>query len=266
MDEHLVRPDATLAYSTDGPASAARAAVVAHALAVSRRWEDAAGIFDWRPVVDVPARLVRFDTRGHGESTGAPIDQEYRWPSLARDLIAVADAVSPEAPVDGVGESTGCGVVLWAAHLSPRRFRRLVLAIPPTHGAARVEQAGLYRAAASMIEVRGIESFKRVQAVAPPPPILRDGGWSRASDVAVPDDLLPSVLRGAAGSVFPTDEALAEIGLPTLILAWDSDPSHPIATAEHLAERLPNASVEVAETPEDVRGWGRRAAAFLALP
>ncbi|HET6826022.1 MAG TPA: alpha/beta fold hydrolase [Amnibacterium sp.] len=266
MDEHLVRPDATLAYSTEGPADAGRTAVVAHALAVSRKWEDDAGIFDWRAVTEVPARLVRFDTRGHGESTGAPIAEEYRWPALARDLLAVADVVSPDAPVDGVGESTGCGVVLWAAHLSPGRFRRLVLAIPPTYGAARVEQAGLYRAAASMIEVRGIESYQRLQAVAPPPPILREGGWTRASDIAVPDDLLPSVLRGAAGSVLPTDDALAEIDPPTLILAWDADPSHPLTTAEHLVERLPNASVDVARTPEDVRGWGRRAAAFLALP
>jgi 3-oxoadipate enol-lactonase len=266
MDEHLVRPDATLAYSTEGRPDAARTAVVAHALAVSRQWEDDAGVFDWRPVTEVPARLVRFDTRGHGESTGAAIAEEYRWPALARDLIAVADTVSPDAPVDGVGESTGCGVALWAAHLAPRRFRRLVLAIPPTYGADRVEQAGLYRAAASMIEVRGIESYQRLQTVAPPPPILREGGWSRASRIAVPDELLPSVLRGAAGSVLPIDEALAEIELPTLILAWGTDPSHPITSAEHLAERLPNASLEVARTPDDVRGWGRRAAAFLALP
>jgi 3-oxoadipate enol-lactonase len=263
MDEYLDRPGARIAWSGSGPSDAAHALVVTHALATSREWEDEAGILDWSPVADAGARLVRYDSRGHGASSGEPAPEHYRWPGLAQDLLALADAVSPERPVDAMGESTGCGTLLWAVLSAPQRFRRLVFVIPPTRGPARAEQAELYTAAAEMIEVLGIDSWRRLIAAAVPAPILQAGGWPRTTRVAVRDDLLPSVLRGAAASAFPDDDALRSIRHPALILAWDTDPSHPVETAEHLAQQLPNSALEIATTPDAVRGWGARAAAFL---
>lgn len=263
MDEHLDRPGAGIAYSAGGPADAARRVVVTHALATSREWEDEAGILDWSPVAQAGARLVRYDTRGHGASTGEAVPEHYRWPSLAEDLLAVADVVAPDRPVDAIGESTGCGTLLWAVLTAPHRFRRLVLVIPPTMGRARAEQAQLYIGAAEMIEVLGIESWRRLMSAAVPAPILEAGGWTRITRVAVRDDLLPAVLRGAAASTFPSDDALGAIAQPALILAWDTDPSHPVETAEHLAGLLPNSALEIATTPDAIRAWGARAAAFL---
>lgn len=264
MDSYLDRPNARIAYSTTGPENAARTLVVAHSLATSRQWEDEAGVFDWSPVAAAGSRLVRFDTRGHGESPGEPDPEAYRWSALAEDLTAVADAVSPGQPVDALGESTGCGVLVRAAVRAPERFRRLVLAAPPTSFESREAQAQLYLAAAEMIELRGVAAWQRLVSVAPPAPILREGGWTRSPNVAVRDHLVPSVLRGAAASTFPEGEVLATLTQPTLILAWDTDFSHPLETAEFLAANLPNAVLEIARTPDDIRGWGERAAAFLA--
>lgn len=263
MDDHVDRPGARIAYSADGPSDAEHVVVVTHALATSREWEDEAGILDWSPVARAGGRVVRYDSRGHGASTGEAAAEHYQWPVMAQDLLAVADAVSPHRPVDAISESTGCGTLLWAVLAAPERFRRLLLVIPPTRGAARAEQAELYRAAADMIELLGIDAWRRLVAAAVPAPILAAGGWTRTDLVAVKDDLLPSVLRGAAASAFPDDEALRGIRHPALILAWDTDASHPLETAQHLAQQLPGSTLEIATTPDAIRTWGDRAAAFL---
>lgn len=264
MDEYLERPQARIAFSRSGPDDAEHTLVVAHSLATSRRWEDEAGVFDWSPVTGAGHRLVRFDSRGHGESSGPDAEEQYRWPVLAEDLLAVSGAVSPAAPVDGLGESTGCGALLWAVLAAPERFRRLVLVVPPTMGPARAEQAELYRAAAELIELRGPEAWQRMLTAAVPPVILQEGGWSRPTWIPVWNELVPSVLRGAASSVFPDEDALRSIRQPTMILTWDTDPSHPVSTAEHLAAHLPTSTLEVAATADAVRAWGRRAAEFLS--
>jgi pimeloyl-ACP methyl ester carboxylesterase len=263
MDQYVDRPGARIAYRGSGPSGAPHTVVVTHALATSREWEDEAGILDWSPVADAGSRLVRYDTRGHGASSGDTATERYTWPFLAGDLLAVADTVSPDRPVDALSESTGCGTLLWAVLTAPHRFRRLALVIPPTRGEARAEQAELYTGAADMIEVLGIDSWRHLVAAAVPPPILQEGGWAKTTRIAVKDDLLPAVLRGAAASTFPDDAALRTIQQPTLILAWDTDPSHPVGTAEHLGRQLPNSTLEIATTPEAIRGWGARAAAFL---
>jgi 3-oxoadipate enol-lactonase len=263
VDQYLERSDARIAYDSAGPVGAEHTLVVAHSLATSRAWEDEAGILQWGPVTESGHRLIRFDSRGHGESSGRAVAEEYAWPSLAEDLVAICDAVSPDRPVDGLGESTGCGVLLRAVLAKPRRFRRLVLVIPPTMGSERAEQAELYTAAASMIDLRGAGSWERILTSAAPAPILQLGGWTRPSWVPVRDELIPSVLRGAAASTFPLDEELRTVRQSVLILTWDTDPSHPLTTAEHLAEQLPDSVLEVATSPDEIRSWAGRAAAFL---
>jgi pimeloyl-ACP methyl ester carboxylesterase len=264
VDEYLERPQARLAYNVDGDGDGTPV-VVAHSFLASRQLEDTLGIFDWRPVRAVGHRLIRFDSRGHGESSGRADEQDYRWPALADDLLAVLDAAEPTgAPVDAIGESTGCGSLLWAVVRAPERFRRLVLVIPPTIGDERQEQAQIYLAGASLIELRGAEAWSRLVDNFPPVPLLDQGGWARARSVPVSLELLPSVLRGAAASDMPADEVLATVQQPTLVLAWRSDPNHPDASATHLADVLPHSEVEIAEQPDDVRGWGERVARFLA--
>ena len=47
-----------------------------------------------------------------------------------------------------------------------------------------------------------------------------------------------ALYRGAAMSDLPRPEQIATLNIPTTILAWAEDPSHPLATAEALVELL----------------------------
>ncbi len=228
--------------------------------------EDELGVFDWSPVSDTGERVVRFDRRGHGASTGRPVSEDYEWAALAQDFLAVAEMVSPNAPVDGLGQSTGCGTMLWAACKAPYRFRRLVLVVPPTSGEDRSRQRDLYLTGAALIEQRGIEALRRAEAMLPQALILTAGGWPRLTAPAVSDELLPAVLRGAAASDLPDDEMLSALKQEALILAWEADENYPLASARRLAQLLPNARLEIAEAPDTIRHWGTRVAEFLTSP
>jgi pimeloyl-ACP methyl ester carboxylesterase len=80
---------------------------------------------------------------------------------------------------------------------------------------------------------------------------------------AVSEELLPSLLRGIASTDLPEPDAIARITLPVLILAWATDPVHPVETAQRLAELLPSAELRVADSVEDMAHWGSAAADFL---
>ena len=263
-DAQLPRPGTALVFAPAPTDDGRRVVVSAHGLTSSRADEDARGIFDWSAVDDVDAVLVRYDARGHGESTGRPEPADYAWTTLADDLLALIDAVSPDAPVDAIGASMGTATILWAAMRRPDRFRRLVLAIPPTAWQTRAAQVEGYLAAASIAEQHGIDAFVEAMAEQPQAEILTAGGWAdEPTRPSVGIDLLPSVLRGAAISDLPDTAEVARLQHPTLLLPWATDPGHPVSTAQVLADVLPASTLEVAEDPDAIRGWGRRAAEFL---
>lgn len=81
----------------------------------------------WRGVMEQLApdfHVVAYDTRGMGASTGPEGDEGYRVSELASDLFAVADAVSPEAPVHVLGHDWG-SVQSWEAVCSPAAVDRI---------------------------------------------------------------------------------------------------------------------------------------------
>ncbi|MFI6266625.1 hypothetical protein [Micromonospora sp. NPDC051006] len=61
------------------------------------------------------------------------------------------------------------------------------------------------------------------------------------------------MVRGAAATDLPRDEALRTTTHPTLILARETDPCHPVSTAELLARVPPDAHLHVSATAADVR-------------
>jgi len=77
-------------------------------------------------------RLLRYDARGHGRSTGRKVPEDYQWQSLADDLLRLLDHWFPGERVHGVGPSMGTGTLLHAASREPDRFTGLTLMVPPT--------------------------------------------------------------------------------------------------------------------------------------
>lgn len=255
-------PGARLAYSDLGSGPVA---VYAHGLTSSRAVDATLGWLDWAPVVRAGRRLLAYDARGHGGSSGRPVPEDCTWDALAGDLLALLDAVAPAGPVSALGSSMGTGTVLHAVLRQPERFDRLVLAAPPTAWETRAAQAGTYRGAADLVEHQGAGAFLALVASAPRPAVFADlEHYPPVPDVAAA--LLPSVLRGAAASDLPDREALRQVAQPCLVLAWDGDPGHPVSSAEQLCALLPDAQLVVARTPADLRRWGSLAASFLSPP
>jgi pimeloyl-ACP methyl ester carboxylesterase len=174
------------------------------------------------------------------------------------------DAVGVDQPMDFAGSSLGADMALRAAIAAPDRLRRLVLVIPPVaweSGAGQAKQ--WYFDTADDIEKRGAAAWRDEWSRAEPFPIF--AGYPKfdlTPDVA--DDLLPSVLRGAGMSDLPAQEDIAALRHPTLILAWDTDPLHPVSTAERLRELIPGSELHVAKSVDEIKTWTARAAEFLA--
>ena len=76
---------AGLAYETSG--SGPRV-IWGHGLSMNRVSDAALGQLDWSRI---PAAVVRYDARGHGESESTPALDGYSWEELGRDQLALAD-------------------------------------------------------------------------------------------------------------------------------------------------------------------------------
>lgn len=246
-------------------AGAGPLAVYAHGGFVSRAAEDRMGLFDWEPVVRAGHRLVRYDARGHGRSTGDPVDRDYTYRSLGGDLLALLDHLGASAPAAAMGASMGCGTVLHAAVRAPARFSRLVLLIPPTAWTTRPAHARANRESADTVEREGRDAWLATRAQRPRPAVLADVPELPPTPA---ERLLPAVLRGLAASDLPSPAEVATLRQPVLVLGWADDPGHPLSTAQTLAHVLPRAELHVSRTRADIRTWGNRIAEYLsrALP
>lgn len=197
-------------------------------------------------------RLLRYDARGHGHSTGRPVPEDYRWSALAEDLLLLLEDFFPGEQVHGVGPSMGTGTLLHAAVREPDRFSGLTLLLPPTAWATRAAQCADYERLAGFIERFGMQRFVAASRTMPRPPAT----VGRPDTVPhVSGELLPSVYRGAARSDLPDPERIARLTAPTTVLAWTEDPAHPLSTAQALVELLPGATLQVAAAPEQVSRW-----------
>ncbi|GAA4178690.1 alpha/beta hydrolase [Gryllotalpicola koreensis] len=236
----------------------------AHGMTSSGWAQERGGMFDWSPVSDAGHRLVRYDARGHGASTGTTAEGDYTWPELAQDLLALLDHIAPGEQVDGMGSSMGTATLIYAALAEPSRFRRLVLTSAPTAWQTRAGQAEVYRNLATLIETRGLGAFLELMASNEAPlPEAFQGLDADAFTPQVGEALAPTVLRGAALSDLPPVDAIAAIDVPVLLLPWAGDPGHPVVTSEILRDSLPNARMQLGRSLAQLRGWGEEAAEFL---
>lgn len=174
-------------------------------------------------------RVVRFDQRGHGESSAPP--GPYQRLDLARDAIAVLDALEiPRAVL--VGHSMG-GIVSMATALAfPDRVAGLVLV--GTASRCNEKTAAWYERIAQSGEREGNAGLAR-------------SIYGRKSSKQVHGDAagIAQVTR-MLGSLYsdPLTPQLAEIACPVRLLVGENDPMGPRASI-HIEEALPDARLEV---------------------
>ena len=248
-----------LAYEEQG---AGPVVLSAHGLTASRAAVEKLALADFSPVSRA-FRFVSYDARGHGASTGTTSPADYAWSALSQDMLALADLLSPAAAVSCIGLSMGTGTLLHAALRAPQRFDRLVLTAPPTAWATRAAQTQFYERIATFAEESSPEKLRELFRKSPAAPIFHDVP-THPVDPDIPHAFVPAVFRGAGLSDLPSPEALSTLEHRALILAWDTDPGHPVSTAERLHELLKNSELHISKTSADIRTWGERVLQFLS--
>ena len=233
------------------------ALIWSHGLMSSIVCEDSMGLLEWH---DFPRdkRLIRYDARGHGRSEATFKRNDYHWRNLASDLIAIADEFGGKRFIAG-GQSMGCATSLYTGLLVPDRIEKLVLMNPPTCWEARASQAGLYNKMATIGGVLGGTILAKLMGNHLDR--LLPGWLIDAKGEPIKGMLegfkplqrrtLYTLFRGAAITDLLSKKELSTLQIPTLILAWSEDQTHPVEVADELSRILPQSELVIAKGYDD---------------
>ena len=231
---------------------------------VGDRWNGAgatiallhAGVCDRRCWREVGARLgaagrdvVAYDRRGFGDVP--PADEPFRH---VDDLLAVLDAVSPDAPAWLVGSSMGGKVALDAALEAPERIAGLVLLAPAISGDPELDDEaynaatdGLADAIDAAWTAGAVEECNRLEVRlwldGPAGPEGRVSGPPRELALDMNRIVIANGESDADGaSGLDAASRVHEIAIPAIVACGDLDVSIKVRRSAELADALPNAT------------------------
>jgi 3-oxoadipate enol-lactonase len=217
------------------------------------------------PVFEKQFRVLRYDTRGHGQSSLTP--GPYSIEQLGKDVLNLLDALKLDR-VHFCGLSMGGMIGMWLAMNAPERLNKLVLCntgakIGNAEGwNARIEtvrKGGMKSVAGGVIERWFTPAFR---AKAP-------------EEVAAIQNILENtqaegyVANCAAVRDFDARETISAIRAPTLVIAGGHDQATPPADGRFLADKISGARyAELAAAHlsniEDRDHFNQEVSAFLA--
>lgn len=180
-------------------------------------------------------RILRYDTRGHGESSVTPGD--YTIEQLGRDVIALLDALGMHR-VHFCGLSMGGSIGMWLGVHAPERLDHLVLCntaakigTPEVWSAriATVRSEGMKPVAAAVIERWFTPEFRTNHP--------EQVAWTRHMLENSPPDGYAS--NCAAVRDADLRSVLPRITAPVLIIYGAKDPVIPLAIVQYLASQIP---------------------------
>ncbi|HSP73318.1 MAG TPA: alpha/beta hydrolase [Gaiellaceae bacterium] len=223
------------------------------------------GRWAWEPLVDPLAesfRVVWYDNRGIGGSDKPA--GPYTAADLAEDAVQVLDERGIER-AHVVGTSLGGMVAQELALSHPERVEKLALLCTTAGGAggypfpeqtvrlmaeapALAPDVAMRRFVENAVSARGelVETLVARRAANPPDP----AGWQA---------------QAAASATFDAWERLAAIDKETLVLAGDEDNVVDWRNSQLLAERIPNARLQVFPGVGHLFFWERPAEVAAAL-
>lgn len=204
----------------------------------------------------VEGTRVFFHFAAHGASHESL--PEWNYDVLADELDDVARSVNATR---ALGVSMGAGAILRLLAHSPKRFERVALVMPAVLDSPR-ESPGLvrYRALATAASNRDVDAIRAYLAAEVPPQVPHTetlAAWLDAQATSFATPGMAQALRELPHHA-PLDDlaSLREVDIPVLILAQQGDDVHPVASAERLAQALPNAQLEVFDASGLL--WGHR--------
>ena len=202
---------------------------------------------DWVDVIDelrAGNDVIRFDHRGHGESTNTGDEASYTIDALTSDLLAVVDGLGIDR-FHLLGHSLGGIVSMRFAIAHADRLRSLILM--DTAGAAIIDEnaAVMFEAGIEMVRTNGLMSLYDLAA-----PALGDGprGDELRSRVRTKfSQMDPSAFVALGHALLSYDsmlDALSTLDLPTTVIVGEHDVGLRVG-GETLAETVPGARLVV---------------------
>ena len=189
--------------------------------------------------------VIRYDHRGTGRSERT--EGTYSVEALTDDMVGLLDELGQER-VLLVGHSTGgaIGLVLAARH--PERVERLVLY--GTWATLSPQMALCMDIRLKLLQAYGPDAYHRASPVFLFPPRYVCENWAAMEEslsLAAANSTTASILEARLRAVtgFDGKPYLADISCPTLVLVAQDDILTPLVSSEELADRIPNAVLQV---------------------
>jgi 3-oxoadipate enol-lactonase len=183
-------------------------------------------------------RILRYDTRGHGQSSVTPAD--YTIEQLGRDVLGLLDAL-------GIGRVHFCGlsmggmIGMWLGIHAPKRLHRLVL----SNTAARIGAKEMWNARIATVRKDGMKSVASAVIERWFTPEFRASFPEKVAHAQrMLENSPPEGYAACCAAIRDMDqrEAVAQIKTPTLVIYGERDPVTLATDAHFLKDRIPGAA------------------------
>jgi 3-oxoadipate enol-lactonase len=182
-------------------------------------------------------RLLRYDTRGHGQSSPTP--GPYSIEQLGKDVIALQDALDLDR-VHFCGLSMGGMIGMWLGANAPERLVHLVLC----NTGARIGTAEAWNTRIDAVQKNGMKSIASAVVERWFTPAFRQKApAATANTLKMIGETNPDGYAACCAAVrdFDFREQLSRIRIPTLVISGAQDPATPPADGRFLAQQIPSA-------------------------
>jgi 3-oxoadipate enol-lactonase len=186
------------------------------------------------PALEKQFRVLRYDTRGHGQSSVTP--GPYSIEQLARDVVALLDQLQLER-VHFCGLSMGGQTGMWLALNAPTRLNKLIL----SNTAAKIGTPEIWNARIEAVQKGGmtsvstavLERWFSVEFRAKSPAAVATA--KRMLESVNPEGYLANC---AAVRDFDARKTVAAMKIPTLVIAGTHDAATTSADGRYLAGQI----------------------------
>lgn len=182
-------------------------------------------------------RILRYDTRGHGESSVTPDD--YKIEQLGRDVLALLDALRLDR-VHFCGLSMGGMIGMWLGIHAPHRLHRLILC----NTAARIGTQEMWNARIATVRRDGMKSVATAVIERWFTPEFRASSPEKVAQAQrMLENSPPEGYASCCAAIRDMDqrEGVAQIKVPTLVIYGGKDPVTPPSDAHFLRDQIPGA-------------------------
>lgn len=189
------------------------------------------------PAFEQKFHLLRYDMRGHGQSSVPP--PPYSVLELAADVLALADSLDI-ADFHFCGLSIGGMIGMSLALNSPHRLHKLILCST----AAKIGTTDSWNTRIATVREKGMQEIARGTAARWFTPSFQTNSPEKVAAVLRNVEFLnPEGYIGGCSAVrdFDARNQLSGIRVPTLVLTSTHDPAAPPADGHFLSDHIPGA-------------------------